>query len=93
MRTDQASPTPSPLPPSKLPKLLLPVLPISSSHPAAEALLHSYVDVVFGPLNTHIGARSFRPAFSLAPYSSPHHPGLHTIFLSSSPPTVSWCWA
>ncbi|KAJ8486620.1 hypothetical protein OPV22_019105 [Ensete ventricosum] len=78
MRPDQASPRRHFFPPSKLRKLLLPVLlPISSSHPAAEALLlHSYVDVVFDPLNTHVGARSFRPTSSLAPYSAPQHPGL-----------------
>ncbi|RWW09179.1 hypothetical protein GW17_00027352 [Ensete ventricosum] len=47
MRPDQASPRRHFFPPSKLRKLLLPVLlPISSSHPAAEALLlHSYVDL------------------------------------------------
>ncbi|CAL9085207.1 unnamed protein product, partial [Musa textilis] len=75
---------------SKLRKLLLPLLPISSSHPAAEALLlHSYADDIFGLLNTHVGARSFRHTSSLAPYSAPQHPGLQTISLSSSPPTVS----
>ncbi|RRT73640.1 hypothetical protein B296_00032631 [Ensete ventricosum] len=95
MRPDQASPRRHFFPPSKLRKLLLPVLlPISSSHPAAEALLlHSYVDVVFDPLNTHVGARSFRPTSSLAPYSAPQHPGLRTISLPSSPPTASRCWA